>query len=79
MRFHYFRLLLLLLLHHDSVTPLNFAIAKMSNPREATRASWLQICEQNRQKGDDEREDRNVVNRQKRERESRDILGLGGA
>ncbi len=52
MRFPYFRLFLflLLLLHHDSVTPLNFAIAKMSNPREVTRASWLQICEQSRQK-----------------------------
>ncbi len=70
MRFPYFRLLLLLLLllHHDSVTPLNFAIAKMSNPREATRASWLQICEQNRQKAMEGRTGTWSIDRRERER-----------
>lgn len=80
MRFPYIRLLLLLLLlHHDSVTPLNFAIAKMSNPREATRASWLPICEQNRQKAMEGRRGTSSMDRRERERESREILGLGGA
>lgn len=73
MRFPYFRLLvlLLLLLHHDSVTPLNFAIAKVSKPREATRASWLPICEQNRQKAMEGRTGKWSIDRRERERESR--------